>query len=47
MPMADSGPDKESFVRNDQGDIIPVIENFYRFCGQKKLMAVRWSKCNA
>jgi hypothetical protein len=45
--MIDSGPEKESFVRNEKGDILPVIENFYRFCGQRKLMALRCSKCNA
>jgi len=43
----DSGPDKDGFVRNDEREILPVIENFYRYCGQKKLMCVRCVKCKA
>jgi len=45
--MADSSSDKDGFVRSQDGQILPVIENFYRFCGQKKLMAVRCTSCNA
>jgi len=45
--MADSNSDKDGFVRSQDGQILPLIENFYRFCGQKKLMAVRCNSCNA
>ena len=43
--MADSNAD--GFVRGTDGQILPVIENFYRFCGERKLMAVRCSSCRA
>jgi len=45
--MTDSHLDGEGFVRGVDGEILPVIENFYRFCGQKKLMAIRCTSCNA
>jgi hypothetical protein len=44
--MADSNPEKDGFVRSHDGQVLPIIENFYRFCGQKKLMAVRCTNCN-
>ena len=37
----------EGFVRDENGGILPVIENFYRFCGEKKLMSVKCLKCGA
>ena len=45
--MANLGLDKDEFVRSQDGKILPVIENFYRFCGQRKLMAVKCTSCNA
>jgi len=45
--MTDSSSDKNSFVRGGNDQILPIIENFYRFCGQKKLMAVKCTACNA
>jgi uncharacterized OB-fold protein len=45
--MTDSASDNDGFVRSDDGAILPVIENFYRFCSQRKLMGIRCSKCNA
>ena len=45
--MANSSPDRNGFVRGSDDQILPVIENFYRFCAQKKLMAVRCTGCNA
>ena len=47
MVMAGSILDKDDFVRSEDGQILPVIENFYRFCGQRKLMAVKCTNCNA
>jgi len=43
----DSEPNKDEFIRNEKGEILPVIENFYRYCGQKKLMCVRCVNCDA
>ena len=43
--MAESRTDKDSFIRDENGVILPTIENFYRFCGQRKLMGVRCSEC--
>ena len=45
--MVDSSSEKETFVLGEDGQILPLIENFYRFCGQKKLMAVRCTGCSA
>ena len=45
--MSNSSSDKDAFVRGQDGQVLPVIENFYRFCGQRKLMAVKCKSCNA
>jgi len=45
--MTDSAPPKDLFIRNDRGEILPIIENFYNYCGQRKLMAVRCTNCDA
>jgi hypothetical protein len=37
----------EAPVTNEHGEILPVIENFYHFCGQHKLMGVRCTPCGA
>lgn len=34
-----------AFVCDEKGTILPVIENFYRFCSQRKLMGVKCEKC--
>ncbi|MEM2840116.1 MAG: Zn-ribbon domain-containing OB-fold protein [Candidatus Bathyarchaeia archaeon] len=34
-----------AFLRDERGEIYPTIENFYKFCGMGKLMAVRCSRC--
>lgn len=39
--------EKASFIRDEKGRILPAVENFYRFCAEGRLMAVRCSKCNA
>ncbi len=33
------------FVRDEKGEVTPTIENFYKFCGIGKLMAVKCNKC--
>ena len=45
--MPDSAQEKDGFVRNEEGNILPVIENFYRFCSQHRLMAVKCANCKA
>jgi hypothetical protein len=45
--MTDSDATGNRFVQDEDGRILPVIENFYRFCGQKRLMAVRCTSCKA
>lgn len=37
----------DGFVRGKDGEILPVIENFYRYCGERKLMAVKCTSCKA
>jgi len=38
---------KDEFVRSENGEILPVVENFYRYCGQRRLMAVKCTACQA
>ena len=38
---------KDEFVRSENGEILPVVENFYRYCGQRKLMAIKCIACQA
>lgn len=45
--MVEPRADKESFIRDENGAIGPTIENFYRFCGQRKLMGVKCTRCGA
>ena len=33
------------FICDDKGTILPVIENFYKFCALRKLMGVKCEKC--
>jgi uncharacterized OB-fold protein len=35
------------FQRDPNGKIMPTIENFYRFCRERKLMGVKCGKCGA
>jgi uncharacterized OB-fold protein len=39
--------DKSAFIHDDQGVILPVVENFYKFCAQEKLMAVKCRACGS
>ena len=34
-----------TFDRDNEGEIIPTIQNFYKFCRHGKLMAVKCKKC--
>lgn len=35
------------FVRDEKGFILTTVENFYRFCAEKKLMGVKCKSCGA
>ena len=37
----------ENLIRNEKGEIVPSVENFYRYCADRKLMAVKCDKCGA
>lgn len=39
------GGDLNDFNRNEAGEISPTIENFFRYCSERKLMAVRCEQC--
>ena len=45
--MAMPKQEKDRFVRDENGAIMPTIENFYSFCAERKLMGVRCKKCAA
>lgn len=34
-----------ALVRDEQGAILPIIENFYRFCAERKLMGLKCRRC--
>jgi len=42
-----SAGEKSHFNRDDNGAILPTVENFYNFCAEKKLMAVKCKSCGA
>ncbi len=35
------------FVRDEKGVILPTVENFYRYCAERKLMGVGCKSCGA
>jgi uncharacterized OB-fold protein len=39
------GGDLEEFVRDENGNIYPTIENFYRFCSERKFMGIKCKEC--
>lgn len=36
-----------AFIRDEKGVILPTIENFYKFCAERKLMGVKCGGCGA
>jgi uncharacterized OB-fold protein len=38
---------KKAFIRDANGSILPNVENFYNFCAEGKLMAVKCRQCGA
>ena len=45
--MSNQTQKNDPFYRDPNGKILPTIENFYRFCAEKKLMGVKCGKCGA
>ncbi len=37
--------EKPGFVRDENGFIMPTVENFYKYCGERKLMGVKCKGC--
>jgi hypothetical protein len=33
------------FIRGDKGEVLPTVENFYKFCAERRLMAVKCRNC--
>ena len=42
-----SQPEGTGFIRDENGLILPTVENFYRFCAERKLMGVKCKGCGA
>jgi len=40
-------PPDDEFVRDESGSIMPTVENFYKFCAQRRLMGVKCTRCGA
>lgn len=40
-------PGDTAFIRDEKGFILPTVENFYKFCAERKLMGVKCKKCGA
>jgi hypothetical protein len=36
---------KSTFTLDEEGKIIPTIENFYRYCANRKLMGAKCTRC--
>ena len=37
--------EEPDFVRDENGFIMPTVENFYKYCGERKLMGVKCKGC--
>jgi len=43
-----SSQERAGFIRDEEnGQILPLVENFYNFCADGKLMGIRCKRCNA
>lgn len=43
--MTSTEDERMAFTRNQKGEILPTVENFYRFCADRKLMSVKCKEC--
>jgi len=35
----------KDFVRGSHGEVLPIIENFYSYCAERKLMGIKCVRC--
>jgi hypothetical protein len=45
MSVTTSDEKKTSFILDAKGKISPNVENFYKYCAERKLMGVKCTKC--
>ena len=46
-PTIASSATGPTFICDENGTILPTVENFYKFCGERKLMGVKCQTCGA
>lgn len=42
-----SSQEGAGFIRDENGQTLPFVENFYKFCADRKLMGVKCRQCGA
>ena len=47
VSMSRSDDQQGRFTRDEDGNILPTVENFYNFCAERKLMGVKCKRCAA
>jgi uncharacterized OB-fold protein len=47
VTVASSEEQKTAFIRDENGQILPLGENFYKFCAEGRLMGVKCKRCGA
>jgi hypothetical protein len=47
MTLVTSEEKKMDFILDANGAVMPIVENFYKFCAERKLMAVKCKHCGA
>jgi uncharacterized OB-fold protein len=45
-PVTPSNEQKPNFIRDKNGQILPLVENFYLFCSERKIMGVKCKRCD-
>jgi uncharacterized OB-fold protein len=45
--LSTATPHDSAFIRDEKGLILPNVENFYRYCAERRLMGVKCAKCGA
>jgi uncharacterized OB-fold protein len=43
--VVSSQEEKTAFIRDEKGQILPLVENFYKFCAGRRLMGVKCKRC--
>ena len=42
-----SPSERTGFICDENGSVLPTVENFYKFCAERKLMGVKCKSCGA